>query len=111
MNAVPAHVAGVSEIIMVVPTPVRGSVATGGSGDLLTGFLVALMGQGMPPARAAICAATVHGRAAELATARLGGVRGGTLEQLLQAVPEAWRTLERPERLPPNVLAYLVAPQ
>jgi histidinol dehydrogenase len=30
MNAVPAHVAGVAEIIMVVPTPVRGSVATGG---------------------------------------------------------------------------------
>ncbi len=33
MNAIPAHVAGVGEIIMVVPTPVRGSVATGGSGD------------------------------------------------------------------------------
>ena len=32
MNAIPAHVAGVEEIIMVVPTPVRGSVATGGSG-------------------------------------------------------------------------------
>ena len=32
MNAVPAHVAGVQEIIMVVPTPVRGSIATGGSG-------------------------------------------------------------------------------
>ena len=32
MNAVPAHVAGVQEIIMVVPTPVRGSLATGGSG-------------------------------------------------------------------------------
>ena len=32
MNAIPAHVAGVSEIIMVVPTPVRGSVATGGQG-------------------------------------------------------------------------------
>jgi histidinol dehydrogenase len=32
MNAVPAHVAGVAEIIMVVPTPVRGSVATGGGG-------------------------------------------------------------------------------
>ena len=30
MNAIPAHVAGVGEIIMVVPTPVRGSVATGG---------------------------------------------------------------------------------
>ena len=33
MNAVPAHVAGVQEIIMVVPTPVRGSVATGGTGE------------------------------------------------------------------------------
>jgi histidinol dehydrogenase len=36
MNAVPAHVAGVQDIIMVVPTPVRGSVATGGSGDAAT---------------------------------------------------------------------------
>ena len=33
MNAVPAHVAGVQDIIMVVPTPVRGSVATGGTGE------------------------------------------------------------------------------
>ncbi|MCS4510125.1 histidinol dehydrogenase [Xylophilus ampelinus] len=33
MNAIPAHVAGVQEIVMVVPTPVRGSVATGGAGD------------------------------------------------------------------------------
>ncbi|MGI9132502.1 MAG: histidinol dehydrogenase, partial [Rhodoferax sp.] len=32
MNAIPAHVAGVAEIIMVVPTPVRGSLATGGAG-------------------------------------------------------------------------------
>lgn len=35
MNAIPAHVAGVQEIIMVVPTPVRGSVATGGTGTQL----------------------------------------------------------------------------
>jgi histidinol dehydrogenase len=32
MNAVPAHVAGVKDIIMVVPTPVQGSVAAGGTG-------------------------------------------------------------------------------
>jgi histidinol dehydrogenase len=32
MNAVPARVAGVGEIIMVVPTPARGSLATGGAG-------------------------------------------------------------------------------
>jgi len=32
MNAIPAQVAGVGEIVMVVPTPAKGSVATGGSG-------------------------------------------------------------------------------
>ncbi len=32
MNAVPAKVAGVGEIVMVAPTPVAGSVATGGRG-------------------------------------------------------------------------------
>ncbi len=37
MNAIPAHVAGVAEIIMVVPTPVRGSVATGGQGAVAGG--------------------------------------------------------------------------
>ncbi|MGK6309971.1 histidinol dehydrogenase [Variovorax sp. DT-64] len=33
MNAIPAHVAGVAEIIMAVPTPAKGSVATGGAGS------------------------------------------------------------------------------
>ncbi len=32
MNAIPAKVAGVGEIIMVVPTPALGSIATGGAG-------------------------------------------------------------------------------
>jgi histidinol dehydrogenase len=47
MNAVPAQVAGVGEIVMVVPTPVRGSVATGGAG--LQGA-TAGSGQGSPAA-------------------------------------------------------------
>jgi histidinol dehydrogenase len=33
MNAIPAQVAGVGEIIMVVPTPARGSIAAGGAPD------------------------------------------------------------------------------
>ncbi|MCJ0765010.1 histidinol dehydrogenase [Variovorax terrae] len=37
MNAIPAHVAGVGEIIMVVPTPAKGSVATGGAGGQSSG--------------------------------------------------------------------------
>ena len=37
MNAIPAKVAGVGEIVMVVPTPVQGSIATGGSGGTAPG--------------------------------------------------------------------------
>ena len=92
--------------LTVVPhgTPM---LATGGSGDVLTGMVVALCGQGVPPHRAAMIAATVHGRAAELATAQAGGVRGTTLDDLLVAVPAAWRALEHPASSTTGVLAEL----
>jgi histidinol dehydrogenase len=45
MNAVPARVAGVGEIIMVVPTPLRGSVATGGVGGSAGQGSVATVGE------------------------------------------------------------------
>jgi NAD(P)H-hydrate epimerase len=95
--------------ITVVPygTPL---LATGGSGDLLTGLIVALLGQGLAPVAAAVCGATAHGRAAELATARVGGVRGGTLELVVQALPNAWCDMVRVVRMPPGVLAQLPSP-
>ena len=46
-------------------------MATGGAGDVLTGLLAALIGQGMPPFEAACCAAHLHGRAGDLAAAAL----------------------------------------
>ncbi len=95
--------------IMVVPHGTA-LLATGGSGDLLSGLIVALLGQGLAPRDAAVCAATVHGRAAELATARLGGIRGGTLEAVFDALPSAWRLLEHPVTLPPGVLLDLPSP-
>jgi NAD(P)H-hydrate epimerase len=85
-------------------------LATGGSGDVLSGLIVALMGQGLAPLEAAVCGATVHGRAAEIATAQLGGVRGGTLEALFDALPTAWRGLEHAVVHPPGVLADLPSP-
>ncbi len=85
-------------------------LATGGSGDVLSGLIVALLGQGLAPLEATVCGATVHGRAAELATARLGGIRGGTLEQVFEALPLAWRQLERAVPYPPGVLADLPSP-
>lgn len=42
-------------------------MATGGSGDVLTGVITALLAQGYPPREAAIVAAYVHGRAGDLA--------------------------------------------
>lgn len=95
--------------ITVVPhgTPV---LATGGSGDVLSGLIVALLGQGLAPCEAAVCGATVHGRAAEIATAQLGGVRGGTLEAVFDALPVAWRQLEHPGTFPPGVLADFPSP-
>lgn len=95
--------------ITVVPhgTPL---LATGGSGDVLSGLIVALLGQGLAPLEAAVCAATVHGRAAEIATAQLGGVRGGTLEHVFAALPVAWRALEHAVAYAPGVLADLPSP-
>ena len=97
------------EPLHVVPhgTPL---LATGGSGDLLTGITTTLLAQGMAGPEAAVMGATVHGLAAEVATARLGGIRGGTLDAVLEAVPAAWRTIEAPASLPPDWLAAFPGP-
>lgn len=85
-------------------------LATGGSGDVLTGMIVALLGQGVPAPMAAMLAATAHGRGAEIATEAAGGVRGTTLDDLLAALPAAWRALEAPPRLDRSVLMDFPAP-
>jgi len=83
-------------------------LATGGSGDLLTGIIGALLAQGLPAADAALIGATAHGLAAERVAAR--GVRGATLDDVLRALPMAWRDIAQPPALPPAVLLELPAP-
>ncbi|MGB2823046.1 MAG: NAD(P)H-hydrate dehydratase, partial [Phycisphaerae bacterium] len=46
-------------------------MATGGSGDVLTGLLAALLAQGLAPFEAACLAAHLHGRAGDLAAEQL----------------------------------------
>lgn len=61
-------------------------MAAGGMGDVLTGLLAALMGQGMPPFEAARLAVFVHGAAGDLLARRVGPV-GFLARELADAIP------------------------
>lgn len=65
-------------------------MATGGTGDVLTGVLAALLAQGMPPLAAARLGVYVHGLAGDLAAASLGEV-SLVASDLLRYLPEAFR--------------------
>ncbi len=47
-------------------------MATGGSGDVLAGIIVSLLGQGVAPLEAAACGAWLHGRAGDVCAQELG---------------------------------------
>jgi NAD(P)H-hydrate epimerase len=68
-------------------------MATGGSGDVLTGVLAALVGMGLAGFDAAVLGAWVHGRAGDLAAAKLGQT-ALTAADLLDFLPVAFRELE-----------------
>jgi NAD(P)H-hydrate epimerase len=64
-------------------------LATGGTGDVLTGIVAALLARGVPPADAAAAGAYVHGAAGHLAGERTG--EGTVAGDVARAVPEAVR--------------------
>lgn len=47
-------------------------MAVGGSGDVLSGIIVSLLGQGIPPLEAAACGAWLHGAAGDLCAKTIG---------------------------------------
>lgn len=61
-------------------------MATGGSGDVLAGILVSLLGQGVPPLEAAAAAAWLHGEAGDRC-ARETGEYGLTPGDLIEELP------------------------
>lgn len=58
-------------ICYVNPTGNPG-MAVGGSGDVLAGMIVSLLGQGLPPLEAAACGAWLHGAAGDLCGEEIG---------------------------------------
>jgi NAD(P)H-hydrate epimerase len=71
-------------------------MATGGSGDVLTGVIAALVCQGLAPFEAAQLGAHVHGLAGDLAAAELGQA-SLIASDLIRFLPRAMRRLEEPQ--------------
>ncbi len=69
-------------------------MATGGSGDVLTGLIAGFCAQGMPPYDAAAAGVWLHGSAGEWAASWLGE-RSMTAIDLLAALPDVLRAAER----------------
>ncbi len=70
----------------IINTNAPATLATGGSGDVLTGFITGLLAQGMPSFEAAAAAAWLHG---EAATAFGPGLMAEDLPELLPGVLRA----------------------
>lgn len=68
-------------------------MATGGSGDVLTGIITALLAQGYPAAQAAILGVYVHGLAGDLAAREIGET-GLIAGDLISYLPYAFKKLE-----------------
>ncbi|MDD4714991.1 MAG: NAD(P)H-hydrate dehydratase [Oscillospiraceae bacterium] len=72
-------------------------MAKGGSGDVLSGMILALLGQKMEPGLAAAAAVWLHGRAGDLCAQDLGEY-GMTPSDLLEAIPKAIFSLDQLEK-------------
>jgi len=84
-------------------------LATGGSGDLLAGFIGAFLARGTVPAEAAALGAHALGRAAELG-ARQWTARSLRPADVLAALPDVWRAWRDVPPGRPPVLVELEAP-
>ena len=84
-------------------------LATGGSGDLLAGFVGAFLARGTPAAEAAALGAHALGRAAEQG-ARQWSARSLRPADVLAALPDVWRAWRDVKPVGPPVLGELEAP-
>ena len=73
-------------------------MATAGSGDVLTGILLALLAQGHPHENACKLGVYIHGLAGDFAAEKMSEI-GMTSGDIVQALPQAWKKmLERHEK-------------
>ena len=87
LKGAPTVIAQPDGTTYVNPTGNAG-LACGGSGDVLTGIIAALLGQGLTTVRAAALGAYLHGLAADVAV-ELTGEEGMLPGDLVECLPEA----------------------
>ena len=68
-------------------------LASGGTGDVLSGIIAGLMAQGLAPAVAACCGVYLHGEAGRETVSRLGNT-GAAASDLLPEIPAAVKRLK-----------------
>lgn len=85
---------GTQPTALLNPTGNAG-MATGGSGDVLTGVILGLLTQGYTPAEAAVAGVYLHGLAGDLAAAEVGeaSLVAGDIVSWLPAAFKAWPAL------------------
>lgn len=86
-------IASPGEPVRIAPFANPG-LATGGTGDVLSGVIVSLMAQGLPPPAAAAVGAYLHATAGQSVTDRIGQT-GLAASDLLDALPLAIADLRR----------------
>lgn len=79
---------------MLFNTTGNPGMATGGSGDVLTGLCLSLLGQGLSAWQAAYTAVYLHGLAGDYAALRCTE-HAMTASEIIAALPEAYRQLQR----------------
>lgn len=92
MKGAPTFVADPDGQVFLNPTGNSG-MATGGTGDVLTGIIVSLLAQGCQPLVAALCGVFLHGLAGDEAAAEMGE-RSLVATDLVEAIPLAIQSLE-----------------
>ncbi len=90
----PGTVTAVPDGSVFVNTTGNCGMAKGGSGDVLSGMVLSLLGQGMDPEQAAALAVWLHGRAGDLCGEELGEF-GMLPSDMLARIPQAILELQQ----------------
>ena len=108
LKGVPTVIAQSGSALRVVASG-NPALATGGSGDLLSGFIGSFLAQGLAPLDAAALGAHVLGRAAEIASEG-DAVRSTRPADVTGALPQLWGVLANPVAARPPILVELEPP-